>query len=268
VSVANLRGLSEAAAASKLTALGLKANVFRVPASQAAGTVIAQAPAPDARVQKGTAVRINVSKGVTQTSTTTVVTPTVTTSTTTTQATTTTATTTATSTGTTATTSTTTGTSTGAAASPPAKKVSVPDVTGQNEQSAASQLASAGLLADSYPVSSNETGGTVLAEKPASGTLPSGSVVRLNVAIGSGPRAEKTIPSVKSLDEKTARSRLRASGLTVRAVYRTTKNKAFEKKVIFQTPGAGDHARAYFQVTIYVGRLAGSATGTTTASTP
>ena len=93
----------------------------------------------------------------------------------------------------------------------------------------------------------------MLAEKPASGTVPSGSVVRLNIAIGSGPRAQKTIPIVKGLDEKIARSRLRASGFTVRAVYQTTKNKSFEKKVIFQTPGVGNHARAYFQVTIYVG---------------
>jgi beta-lactam-binding protein with PASTA domain len=259
VSVPNLRGLTEAVAASKLTALGLKANVFRVPSNRSEGTVIAQQPQPDQRVQRGQAVRINVSRGVTQTTTTVSTSSTLTASTTTS----------ATTTSTTSTTATSTSTATsgavgGGGTSATTKKVSVPDLTGQAETAAASQLQTAGLLADSYPVASSQPGGTVISQTPSSGTLASGSVVRLNVALGSGPRAQKQIPSVKGMQEQAARSRLRSSGFTVRAVYRSTKNEAASRKVIFQTPGAGAHARVRFQVTIFVGRLAGSAGGATT----
>jgi eukaryotic-like serine/threonine-protein kinase len=259
VSVPNLRGLTEAAAGAKLAAAGLKPNVFRVPSSQPSGTVIAQQPPPDQRVQRGTKVRINVSKGVTETSTTTIVSSTVATSTTTASATATRSTTT-TSTASSGTT-TSSATTSGGGTAPAAKKVTVPDVTGQTETAAASQLQSAGLLADSYPVTSSQAGGTVVAQTPASGTLTAGSVVRLNVAIGSGPRAQKQIPSVKGMEEKAARARLRSSGFTVRAVYKATKNKAYSHKVIFQTPAAGTTVRVRFQVTIEVGRLAGSAAG-------
>ena len=76
VAVPNLRGLTEAAAASELTAAGLEVSVFRVPSTQRPGTVIAQQPLPNERVQRGERVRINDSQG--RTATTTVVTPTTT----------------------------------------------------------------------------------------------------------------------------------------------------------------------------------------------
>lgn len=267
VNVPNLRGLTEGQAASKLTAAGLQANVFRVPSTQPEGQVIAQQPAPDQRVQKGAQVRINVSRGVTQTSTTTVVTPTtatVTTPTSTTPTTTTPTNTTPTTGGTsTATGATTTGTT---AARPVRKEVSVPDVGSLAQQEAAAQLAKAGLLADSYPVASSQPGGTIVAQTPTAGqTLTSGSVVRLNVSIGTGARPQGAIPDVTGGDERGARSRLRGVGFTVRAIYRTATAKDQVGKVILQKPDAGASARVRFQITIYVGRLAGSTTtGTTT----
>lgn len=265
VNVPNLRGLTEAQAASKLTAAGLQANVFRVPSTQPEGTVIAQQPAPDQRVQKGAQVRINVSRGVTQTSTTTVVTPTTSTITTptpttatSTTPTTTTPTTSSTSTATTATTPTT-------SASPVRKKVSVPDVGGIAQQEAAAQLDKVGLLADSYPVASSQPGGTVVAQTPTSGqTLTSGSVVRLNVSMGTGARLQRAIPDVTGGDERAARSRLRGVGFTVRAIYRTVTAKDQVGKVILQKPDAGTSVRVRFQITIYIGRLAGTTPGTTT----
>jgi beta-lactam-binding protein with PASTA domain len=63
--------------------------------------------------------------------------------------------------------------------------VSVPDVTGQSQQQAASALQQAGLKATVAKVPSTQPAGTVVAQNPAAGQKVSqGSGVRLNVAKG------------------------------------------------------------------------------------
>ncbi|MBD0330692.1 MAG: Stk1 family PASTA domain-containing Ser/Thr kinase [Thermoleophilia bacterium] len=63
VEVPALRGKSQTDAVAALTELGLRYRIFEVNSEQEEGTVTGQFPAPGTRVEKGTRVRVNVSKG-------------------------------------------------------------------------------------------------------------------------------------------------------------------------------------------------------------
>ncbi len=73
IEVPNLIGLSEAEAGSQLTEAGLEARVFRVPSNEPQGEVIAQNPEAGAELERGSSVRINVSRGAPPTPATTTV---------------------------------------------------------------------------------------------------------------------------------------------------------------------------------------------------
>jgi eukaryotic-like serine/threonine-protein kinase len=79
IAVPNLVSLSEADAIAALTKAGLRADVFQIPNNQKAGTVVAQRPTAGEKVARGSSVRLNVSKGPTQTTTVVTTAPTVTT---------------------------------------------------------------------------------------------------------------------------------------------------------------------------------------------
>ena len=235
VTVPNLVSLSEADAVAQLTDAGLKADVVQVPSSQKPGTVVAQNPAFGTDLDPGSTVRLNVSKG--RTSTTTVTTTTQTTATattaTTTQATTTTPTTTQSNTTTTTT----------------ASQSTVPDVVGMTLSGAVAQMRAQGLLADSNPVESDETGGTVVGQNPAADTsVDAGSIVRLNVARGTD-RPALTVPDVTGSGHAAARRTLSRT-FTVRTVFRSGQRGI----VVGQLPAAGAEAKRWAQVIIYVGR--------------
>ena len=63
VTVPAVVGQTQGAAVTQLTALGLKPQLMNVPSTQPAGQVIAQNPAPGAKVDKGSTVALNVSSG-------------------------------------------------------------------------------------------------------------------------------------------------------------------------------------------------------------
>jgi serine/threonine-protein kinase len=69
VTVPNVVSLTEADAISQLTSAGLKADVVQVPSSQPSGKVVAQNPTGGEKVDPGSTIRLNVSKGRTQTTT-------------------------------------------------------------------------------------------------------------------------------------------------------------------------------------------------------
>jgi beta-lactam-binding protein with PASTA domain len=71
VAVPDVVGQTESAATAALEQAGLKAGVLKVPASDPAGTVVAQSQAAGEKVPKGSTVQINVSKGTSTTGTTT-----------------------------------------------------------------------------------------------------------------------------------------------------------------------------------------------------
>jgi eukaryotic-like serine/threonine-protein kinase len=233
VAVPNLISLSEADGVAQLTTAGLKADVHQVPSSQAPGKIIAQNPVAGTSVDPGSTVRLNVSKGKTQT--TTVTTTTQTTATATRPIT------------TVPTTSTTTTVTTPTITT--TAQATVPDVVGAGLLSAVSQMRSAGLLADSYPVASSDPGGTVVAQNPDAGSnVDSGSIVRLNVSVGTD-RPALDVPDVTGATQAVARRTL-SKTFTVRTVYRSGQAGI----VVGQLPDAGAQAKRWAQVIIYVGR--------------
>jgi eukaryotic-like serine/threonine-protein kinase len=97
--------------------------------------------------------------------------------------------------------------------------VAVPDVVDRDIFSAIAVMRGQGLVVEAVAKDDPRPGGTILAQRPASGQrLEQGSVVRLTV---SGTRA--VVPDVVSLDEAAARSALARRGLvnvTVTPAYR------------------------------------------------
>ena len=230
IPVPTLIGQRETEAAQRLTSLGLEPDVFRVPAQEAAGTVVGQSPPAGKRIRRGKAVRINVSDGppdrvrTAPAGTGTRPTPPAT-----------------------------------APQPRPARRTTVPDVVGQTEARAAARLAAAGLRADSFGVPSSEPRGTVVSQAPAGGaTVRRGSAVRLNISLGTAQRPLRTVPDVVGEDEETARTRLRQAGFTVRTIDQETVDPAEEGTVLDQDPAGGARRRTGSQIVIYVGRLSQS----------
>jgi serine/threonine-protein kinase len=156
-----LLGLSEAQAGTRLRSAGLKANVVRVASSEPAGTVVAQNPTAGERVPRGSAVRVNVSRGPSATTPTTTATRTTTTTTRTT------------------TTTTTTPTGTGSSAA------TVPDVIGLNEPTALSRLRQAGFAVRTVTRDTPDLAedGIVLDQRPVAGT-PARAGTQVTITVG------------------------------------------------------------------------------------
>jgi eukaryotic-like serine/threonine-protein kinase len=70
VEVPEVIGMTVGEATDRLTRAGFRTRVARVPGNDPEGTVVGQSPASGARVLRGEVVRINVSRGPTQTTTT------------------------------------------------------------------------------------------------------------------------------------------------------------------------------------------------------
>jgi beta-lactam-binding protein with PASTA domain len=217
VAVPDVVGQTEADAAVALEQAGLKAGVLRVPASEPAGTVVAQSPAAGKKAPKGSRVQINVSKG----------------------------------TSTTGATSTTTTTTTGATT--PAGSAAVPDVVDLKQKAAKKVLENAGFKADPKLVPSREPKGTVVAQFPAAGkTAKRGASIRINVSKGDGKVA---VPDVVGEDEGAARQRLEKAGFTVTVLDQDTTDPAEDGTVLDETPAPGGRLKPGAEVTITVGRL-------------
>ena len=235
VAVPNTVSLTEADAVAQLTDAGLEADVVQVPSNARAGTVVAQNPKGGTSVDPGSTVRLNVSKGRTQTTTVTTTTQTTATATTTTATTTTHATT---------TTATTTQTTTTTA------QASVPDVVGSTLSSAVAQMRAERLLADSYPVASDEGGGTVVAQNPVAGT-------NVDAGLDRPPeRLDRDRPPLAHRPGRDGRESGRGPPRAVEDLHRPHRVPEREQPgiVVGQLPAAGAQAKRWAQVIIYVGR--------------
>jgi eukaryotic-like serine/threonine-protein kinase len=231
IPVPDVVGQNTAAAIETVKAQGFKAKVVRVPSSEPAGQVVAQAPPSGKNAPGSSTVRLNVSDG---------------------------------SGGATASAPTTT-----AASAPkpepkpkPAKpeKVTVPDVRGLKLLAAREAIRKAGLVTEFKRVPSNEPKGTVLGQSPKPGaTKTTGDHVRVTVSLGPKPSAgaQPTVPDVTGEDEGTARQDLEAAGFTATVVNQDTTDPAGDGIVVDQNPQPGGEAPAKSQVTIYVGRYTG-----------
>jgi PASTA domain len=134
------------------------------------------------------------------------------------------------------------------------KLVKVPSVSGQTQINAIDSTQSAGLVPNSYPVSSPQQRGTVVAQSPAGGgQVTQGSAVRLNVSTGTGQRPSVSIPDVTGPQAGNARLTLARAKLCVRTLTRQASSSSQVGTVVAQSPSAGASVQQYAQVTIYVG---------------
>lgn len=135
-----------------------------------------------------------------------------------------------------------------------AQGVSVPSVIGLNYVDAGRTVDSAGLVADTFPVASGETLGTVVAQAPDAGTtLQPGEGVRLDVALGTESAPAVVVPDVTGPAAVDARSLARQAGFTTRTLYREAPSAEEEGEVILQRPRPGRSATQLTQITLYVG---------------
>ena len=218
-------GLQQQAAIEKLTGDGFGVRALVGPAAKPRGIVVSQKPGGGSRLDKGQTVVIHVSNGRRAPGSTTATTP-ATTGATTTAATTTEAT--------------------------PATTAAVPDVGGQDAASGAGQVEAAGFVAETDPVTTSGTAGSIVQQDPAANAqADAGSVVRLSVATGSD-RPAKQVPDLVGQKASAARAALLDATLTVKTIYK--KGPAKNVGVVAaQSPPAGGSAPAYTQITITVG---------------
>jgi beta-lactam-binding protein with PASTA domain len=213
VAVPSVTGQSAQEASTALQRAGLRSTVVTVPSTQEKGTVVAQHPAPGTKVAQGSSMRLNVSKGAAQGATTTAATTTVAPTTTSPPQ-----------TGNdyrgmrlsqavqkiaqgrqqvivqyvaspktpgVVVASTAAGSRERlqvAAGSQAHANADVPDVTGEDAATAASDLRSAGftVIQAQWPVSDASQDGTVVYETPAGGPEPVGVAIVIYIAAGGG----------------------------------------------------------------------------------
>jgi eukaryotic-like serine/threonine-protein kinase len=152
------------------------------------------------------------------------------------------------------------GASPGAAPPPPPPpappvRVSVPDVSGQQQDVAQRKLNAAGLKAGVVYLESDEDRGTVISQAPAGGTTRArGTRIQLNASFGPRPGTLKGVPDVRNLDPATARAKLTAAGFNVQTLHQPVRDRSQVGKVVDEQP-RGRNAPSRSVVTIYVGRL-------------
>jgi serine/threonine-protein kinase len=244
VAVPDVRNVKADQATSVLESVGLKVRTVTANArGHAPGTVVSESPSPGAKVAKGSEVLLTVAPKPAKPAATTLSTTTAATTTTTTGQT------------TTGQTTTRQETTTSTAPPPPAN-ATVPDLSGMDEQAAATALGKAGLLASLAFVPSQDPLGAVEAQgKPAGTTVPYHDHVLINVSTGPGRKTQETVPDVRG---KTLQEALSAiNGAHLRLIYLkfpvTAQSQA--GKVVQQTPDGGANAPQNAQVIVYLGAL-------------
>jgi eukaryotic-like serine/threonine-protein kinase len=137
-------------------------------------------------------------------------------------------------------------------------KVTVPNVTGQTQEAATTQLAEAGLRAEpiSYVNDSKAKPGFVMQQNPAAAAeVTVGIPVALTVS--KGPK-QGQVPNVVGLSESDAMSTLEAAGYAGKSTKATSADVA-AGNVISQSPAAGTVIEAGTSVTITVSKGAPAA---------
>jgi beta-lactam-binding protein with PASTA domain len=147
--------------------------------------------------------------------------------------------------------------------------VTVPDVVGQSESSARSQLSGAGLTVSvQNQVSSTATPGNVISQSPnGNASVAPGTTVTIVVA-QAPPKV--SVPNVKGQKEGPAKSALTGAGFQVATQTQDTTDPAQKGIVLDEIPAAGSTQTKGTTVTIIVGHFTGTTTSTTstTPTTP
>jgi beta-lactam-binding protein with PASTA domain len=146
------------------------------------------------------------------------------------------------------------------------EQVAVPDVTGESEANARSEIEGAGLRVGEITgeVSEEAEPGTVVDQDPAGGTeVDEGSAVDL-VVTEAPPEVE--VPDVLEQSEADARAALEDAGFTVRVREEETPVESEDGVVIDQSPSGGEQRPEGSRVTLIVGSFTPEATPTPTPS--
>ena len=148
------------------------------------------------------------------------------------------------------------------------EQVAVPDVVGDSEDEARSELEDAGLRAGDVTEQENadEEPGTVLEQAPApGGEVDRGSAVNLVVA---APPPEVEVPDVLDLSEDEATSQLENAGFQVDVNDQTVTDPADDGLVQDQAPDPGEERPEGSTIRITVGRLEEATPTATATATP
>jgi beta-lactam-binding protein with PASTA domain len=236
VAVPDVRKLKVAQAVSVLKSVGLKPRTT----GGSSGTIVSESPNQGAKVAKGSEVLLVVNGAKPKPATTTAQTTTA--QTTTAQT-------------TTAQSTTQQQTTTSSAPSQPTS-ATVPDLSGMDEQAAATALGKAGLLASLAFVPSQDELGTVEAQgKDAGTTVPYHSHVLVNISTGPGNKPQETVPDVIGKTLQQALSAINGAHLRLIYLKYPVTSQSQAGKVVSQTPDGGAHAPQNAQVIVYLGAL-------------
>jgi serine/threonine-protein kinase len=145
-------------------------------------------------------------------------------------------------------------------------QVTVPDVVGEDQATAANRLGSAGLTLGSVANQPSATvpSGSVISTSPSPGTkVNPGSTVNLVVSSGQPPN-QAQVPNVTGQTQGEAKSTLTSAGFTPQAQAQAVSDPAQNGIVLSQNPPAGTTANQGSVVTFTVGKFSGGGTTTTT----
>jgi eukaryotic-like serine/threonine-protein kinase len=133
------------------------------------------------------------------------------------------------------------------------QQVKVPDVTNQDTAAAHSAIHNAGLEYTDDQVNSDQPKGTVIAQNPAGGTsVNKGTSVTLTIS--KGPNTA-TVPSVTGESPDQATSTLQGLGFQVQVKNKSTTNQNENGIVIQQRPKKGTKLKKGRTVVLYVGQF-------------
>ena len=134
-----------------------------------------------------------------------------------------------------------------------ANLITLPDVIGQSQEIAESELQRRGFIVDVDTRDADEPEGTVIVQDPGPGSrLLRGDRVTIVVSTGAG---SVVVPSVEGQSEQSAISTLQSRGLSVDVIGQETDQSSEDGRVLEQAPAAGTRVRAGDTVTITVGEF-------------
>lgn len=227
VAVPVLTGQSFDTARARLESLGFRVARAPVTSTKPVGTVVDELPKAGRNVAKGSVVTLSVAAGPAFTATTTG--------------------------------STTTAVTTAAAttSSPPTPaNATMPDLGGETEQAAVTELAKAGILPSLFFVPAPAPLGTVVQQaKPANTALPYHTHVQINLSRGPGDKPNVAVPNVVNRTLADAVSVLNAAQLRLIYVKYPVTSRGQIGKVVQQSPLDGNHAPTNAQVLVFLGVL-------------
>jgi len=242
--VPDLVGSQWKQASAGLRRAGFHVSFATVSSALPRGVITAQDPKAGTKVAKGSDVRLNVSNGAKQQTTTAQ------------QATTAQQTTTAASTTQAATTTSTVATTTAAqttTSAPQPTTAQVPSLQG-DLQPALQQLDQAGFVASIAYVPGTQPLGTVIAQSPSGGaSAKTGSQVTVNVSSGPGHNPEETVPNVVGQRIPQALGALHNAGLRLVLLNMRVSDRSKAGVIVAQTPLPGKQAPKNAQVLVYLG---------------